>query len=119
MYKYHNRNPLGLIEDDCVIRAISCATNKTWDSVYDNLSNLAQLKGTMMDSKKFVQWYLDTKYDRVPYLPRKVWQLVKMYSDETILCTVKNHIFCIKQGLILDTFDPSNRVVEEAWIVKD
>lgn len=119
MYKYCNKNPLGRLVDDCVIRAISCATNKSWDYVYDGLSNLAQENGTMMNSKGFVLWLLDTYFERVPVKPKKVGELADMYSDDVILCTVRNHILCIKYGTIYDTFNPSNRNVEEAWIVKD
>lgn len=116
MYKYCNRNPLGKLEDDCVIRAISCATDRSWDNVYDELSDLAQLNGTMMDSKGFVLWYLDNHYKRV-YTPEKVWELAEMYPDNILLCTIPHHIFCIKQGTIYDTFNPSNREVEYAWVV--
>ena len=37
MYKFYNANALNKFEDDCVIRAISCATNKNWNYVYDYL----------------------------------------------------------------------------------
>ena len=49
MYKYYNANALNKYEDDCVIRAISCATNKSWDYVYDYLSDIAQFEGTLLD----------------------------------------------------------------------
>lgn len=117
MYKYCNKNPLGKLEDDCVIRSLSCATEKSWDYVYDELSDLAQLNGTMMDSKGFVLWYLDTHYRRVK-TPEYVWEISDKYPNNILLCTVKNHIFCIKYGIIYDTFDPSNRKLEFAWIVK-
>ena len=41
MYKYYNANVLGKESDDCTIRAISCATGKSWDYVYEHLSNIA------------------------------------------------------------------------------
>ena len=117
MYKYCNKNPLGKLEDDCVIRAISCATDRSWDSVYDELSDLAQLNGTMMDSKGFVLWYLDSHYKRIP-TPETVGELADM-CDGVILCAVKSHICCIKHHVIYDTFNPSHRKVEYAWKVKD
>lgn len=119
MFRYCNKNPLGKLEDDCVIRAISCATNKSWDYVYDGLSDLAQQNGTMMNSKGFVIWLLDTYFKRVPVLPERVGDIAKMYPDDIVLCTVRGHICCVKFGVIYDTFDPSNRLLEEAWIVKD
>ena len=55
MYRYYNANALNKYEDDCVIRAISCATNKSWDYVYDYLSDIAQYEGTLLDKKEFVR----------------------------------------------------------------
>lgn len=117
-YKFYNENPLGLFEDDCSIRSLSCATNRSWDDVYDELSNLAQEKGTMMDDREFIIDYLDSRYERVPYLPYKVGEIGIYYPNNVILATMKGHICCIKYGIIYDTFNPSNRILEEAWIVK-
>ena len=118
MYKFYNKNPLGAFEDDCVIRSISCATGKSWDEVYDELSELAQYNGTMMDNKEFVRWYLDTHYNRGKIIPRKVYEVADIYKDNIVLCTMNGHIVCIKYGIIYDTFDPSNRNVEFVWVVK-
>ena len=57
MYRYYNANALNKYEDDCVIRAISCATNKSWDYVYDYLSDIAQYEGTLLDKREFVRNY--------------------------------------------------------------
>lgn len=37
-YVYHNSNPDGKIVGDCVIRAISLATGKTWSDTYIDIS---------------------------------------------------------------------------------
>ena len=42
MYKFYNANALGRFTSDCVIRSVSCATQRSWDEVYDELSDLAQ-----------------------------------------------------------------------------
>lgn len=118
MYDFYNANPLGLYEDDCVIRSISCAINKSWDEVYDELSDLAQEKGTLLDKKSFVRWYLDTHFKRVPNPPYKVYQVAYKFRNHIVLCTQNSHICCIKFGRILDTFDPSDRLVEDVWVVK-
>ena len=117
-FRYFNANPLDIYTPDCVIRAISCATHKSWDEVYDNLSDLAQLNGTLFDQSDFVNWYLDSKYKRVPYLPEKVKDVASLYKDNIILCCMSGHICCIKFGTIYDTFDPSERYAHEAWIVQ-
>lgn len=117
-YEYYNANPNGKHVSDCVVRSISCATGKSWDNVYDELSDIAQYDGTLLDDKYFVIRYLDSKYERVPYLPKTVGDVAVEYSDNIILCTMRGHICCIKYGIIYDTFDPSKRYVENAWIVK-
>lgn len=118
MYDFYNANPLGLYEDDCVIRAISCATNKSWDQVYDELSDLAQARGTLLDKKDFVRGYLDSHFKRINYPPYKVYQVAKKFKNNTVICALFNHLVCVKNGRILDTFDSSNRVVEDVWLVK-
>ena len=117
MYEYYNENPIGALEDDCVVRALSCATNRSWDEIYDELSNLAQYNRTMMDNKNFVRWYLDTHFTRISNPPYKVKDVAEKYKNNIVLCTMNGHITCIK-GKIYDTFDPSNRIVEDVWLVK-
>lgn len=117
MFIEYNENPLKKDTEDCVIRSISCATHKSWDEVYDELSDLAQYNGTLFDQKEFVIWYLDNHFKRVPYIPYKVKDVAKEYRNNIILCTMKGHIVCIRYGIIYDTFDPSERIVEDAWIV--
>jgi len=118
MYEFYNENPLGKLEDDCVVRAISCATNKSWDQVYDELSNLAQAKGTLLDKKQFVREYLDSHYKRIQNPPYRVIDVARKYKNNIVLCTMRGHIACIKYGIIYDTFDPSDRIVEDVWVVE-
>ena len=62
MYKFSNVNPLGRYENDCTVRSLSVATGKTWDEVYEHLSDIAEFEGTMMDDKHFIIKYLSNKY---------------------------------------------------------
>lgn len=118
MYKFYNANAIGNFTDDCVIRAISCATNKSWDYVYDILSDIAQFEGTMMDKVDFVVNYLDNKYYRIDTEDLTVGELSNLYNDNILLITMKGHITCSKNGIVYDTFDCTNRKAEYAWIVK-
>ena len=118
MYKYYNENPLLAHEDDCVIRALSCVLDRSWDSVYNELSDLAQYNGTMMDNKGFVRWYLDTHFERISNPPYKVYQVAQTFKNNVVLCTMRGHICCIKYGVIYDIFNPSNRIVEDVWVVR-
>ena len=117
MYKYYNANALNRFTDDCVIRAISCATNKSWDYVYDYLSDIAQYEGTMFDKRDFVRNYLDRTYTRIPIEHTTVGYVSGMFPDNTILITMNGHITCSKNGTIYDTFDCRDRVAESVWLV--
>lgn len=118
MFKYYNSNVLKKNVDDCTIRSISVATGKSWDYVYDYLSDLAQEQGTMMNSKEFIIGFLDSRYDRVPRLYDTVGNTVKHYPKNILLVTMNGHITCAKNGIIYDTFNPSDRRIEDAWIVE-
>lgn len=118
MYKFYNNNALGLFENDCTIRAISTATNNSWDDTYEHLSNKARLKGTMMDDKDFIIDYLDSHYKRINDIPFKVGEVAGLYNDNILLITMNGHITCSKYGVIYDSFDCRDRVAEYCWVVK-
>lgn len=122
MYKYYNANALNRYEDDCVIRAISCATNRSWDYVYDYLSDIAQYEGTLLDKKEFVRNYLDRTYKRLEGINGSVGYVSGMFPNNTILITMNGHITCSKPTeygpTIYDTFDCRDRQVEYVWLVK-
>ena len=117
-YKFYNANVLGKYENDCTVRAISFATGKSWDETYERLSDIAQYEGTMMDDRNFIRKYLDTKYRRLPIKLDTVGEIAAEYPDNILLITMGGHITCSKYGVIYDSFDPRERIVEDAWLVK-
>lgn len=118
MYKFYNANAVNRYEDDCVIRAISCATDKSWDYVYDYLSDIAQYEGTLFDKREFVIGYLDRVYKRLYGLKGSVGEISGAFPNNTLLITMRGHIVCSKNGVIYDTFDCRDREVESVWLVK-
>lgn len=118
MYKYYNSNVLGNFVNDCVIRSISIATNKSWDYTYDKLSDLAQEKGTMMDDRYFVRSYLSSRYDKIPRVKGTVGEVASKYPNNILLITMEGHITCSKYGVIYDSFDCTKRKAEDAWIIE-
>ena len=118
MYKYYNNNARGKFENDCTIRSIACATGKSWDEVYEKMSDMAQYHGTMMDDRKFIRKYLDYNYERLPYEDATVGEISEKYSDNILLITMLGHITCSRYGVIYDSFDPRERITENAWIVE-
>ena len=123
-YQFYNANAINRYTDDCVIRAISCATNKSWDYVYDYLSDIAQYEGTLFDKKDFVINYLDRTYRRLDGIQGRVGEVSAMFPHSTLLITMNGHITCSKpdrktgQPTIYDTFDCRNRQAEYVWLVE-
>ena len=116
-YRYYNDNPLGRDTQDCTIRSISVAINKSWDYVYDMLSDLAQEEGTMQDDRDFILDFLDDNFERVPTYGLTVGEVAKEYRNHIVLITMDGHIVCARYGKLYDTFNPSNRIAEYCWIV--
>ena len=117
MFKFYNANAVNRFTDDCVIRAISCATGKSWDYVYDYLSDLAQYEGTLFDKKEFIIKYLDRTFYRLKGIYGRIGEVSAMYPNSTLLISSNSHIVCSKNGVVIDTFDPRDLQVECVWLV--
>ena len=119
MFRFYNANAKDLFVDDCTIRAISLAEDRTWNETYYKLSNLARKKGMMMDSVQFIEEYLDERYERVREREAmSVGDFARKHTMGTYLITMPNHISIIMVGgFIVDTFDCSNRIMQDAWRV--
>ena len=118
MWKYYNANSLGNSVNDCVVRAISLAEDKSWDETYRELSEIARKEGILLDDVSFVENYLDKRYRRACHYAKTVDEFAKEHSKGTYLVTMQGHITAIIDGIIYDTFDCSNRRMWCAWKVK-
>lgn len=117
MYKFYNANVHGNFVNDCVVRAISVAECKTWDETYDELSELAQDDGILLDDVNFVEGYLDSKYKRVPHYSKTVGEFAEEFPTGTYLVTMPGHITVVINGKVYDIFDCRDREMWCAWEV--
>ena len=117
MFIYYNANALNKHEEDCVIRSISCAIDKSWDYVYEMLSDEAQAQGTMMNDRDFVINFLNERFRRIYNHPEKVGDVSRKFRNNILLITMSGHIVCSKYGNIYDTFDCRNRRAEFVWLI--
>lgn len=102
MYTYYNANSQGRFVNDCVVRAIAVATNKTWDETYDTLSRLAKRNGILLDDVDFVDPLLDCRYSRVPFRRGvTVGDFVASAPTGTYLITMRGHITVVKNRSII------------------
>ena len=119
MYKYYNANANNNFVNDCVIRAISVAENKSWGDTYDDLSRIAKKNGILLDDVNFVEPLLDYRYDRVKTcFQDTVGTFIENHPVGTYLITMPGHITVSIDGIIYDTFDCRERRILCAWKVK-
>lgn len=117
MYRFYNANSRGNFVNDCVVRAISVAECKTWDETYDELSDIAQYEGILLDDVNFVEGYLDKRYKRVPHYSRTVGEFCEEYPIGVYLVTMPGHITVLIDGTVHDIFDCRDRDMWSAWRV--
>lgn len=118
MYKYYNANEHNNFVNDCVIRAIATAEDKSWSDTYDDLSRIAKKNGILLDDVNFVDPLLDYRYNRVKVYPNEtVGDFVKRNKRGIYLITMPNHITTTIDGVIYDTFDCRDRLLWNAWKV--
>lgn len=121
MFKYHNENPLGREVNDCVVRAIALATERSWDEVYDELSELARIEGTLLDDSNFVESYLNDRYNKVCFKRNgfriDLNEFKERYPIGTYLVTMKGHITCVVDGKIHDIWNCGDKKIWCAWKV--
>ena len=118
MFRYYNNNPHKRHIDDCVIRAISLLTGRTWEETYNELSNLAIDDSLMLDSVEFVESYLDARYPRECHYSKTVGEFSKEYLYGKYAITMNGHITALIDGVLYDTFDPSCRIMRCAWRIR-
>lgn len=121
IYKYTNPHPKGLDTTDCVVRAIAIA----FDSDYLETRKLLNRKKRELEfssykATQFIYKYLED-YERIKFKVDKgvkrinAVDFAKVYYEGTFIVKMAKHIVCIKNGLILDTWDSSDKTIYTAW----
>ena len=123
MFCFYNANPIGRRVNDCTVRAISLAINKTWDETYDILSGYAKEQAIMMDEVEYIDDFLKEHFEKLcgckGNVKLTVGQFIKNHPYGTFLITMRGHITCCKDGCIYDTFNPSDRFIWDIYKVKE
>lgn len=122
MFRYYNANPLGRRVNDCTVRAISLATERSWDETYEELSKFAQAQAIMLDETAYIDEYLERKFKKIcgckDNVKITVGDFVEKNPVGTYLITMNGHITCCIDGCIYDTFNPKDRIIWGIYKVK-
>lgn len=113
MFKYYNANPMGRQVNDCSIRAISLACNRSWDETYIVLAEYSREQCITFSEVEFLNDFLSERFKR--YDPPSDTYTLKEFLDLRLkgrwLITMNGHITCVIDGVLYDTFDCSDRII--------
>ena len=106
--------------EDTNIRAISLATEQTWDDTYIMLSEYGRQQGITFSEVEFINDFLSERYERYcpPRKTETVGDFVNLNLPGRWLITMRGHITCVIDGILYDTFDCSDNYIWCIYRVK-
>ena len=122
--KYYNPNPLKKETSDCVVRAITLLTEKSWDVVYSELYEIGYKLKVMPNSDEAWKEYLII--NGYTYYPLKAtkgqkrmtvdkFTRTESYNKGRYLLRVANHLVTCVNGYSYDIWDCSNCCIYGIW----
>ena len=122
-FKNYNANPKGWKrEPDCVVRAISTATHASWGKTYKDLCELGLKKCMMPNSKLLYEAYLKKIGWEKYKMPKKsngkrftIKEYVDLNPNFTGIISVANHLTYVENGVLIDTWNCSNKSMGNYW----
>lgn len=131
-FKFHNSNPKNKYTTDCVIRALSTALNKDYNTVVIDLAQLQCKLGVDVSDPKLYNKYLEQngwskcKQPRQPdgtkMTGKEFCELLQFWKhkpaayNRIIAHIGSGHIVAIINGQILDTWNSSEGCIGNFWI---
>lgn len=116
MFIRTNPNPASNLVGDCVIRAISILTNKSWDYVYDEIALQGKLMYDMPSSNAVWGAYLhELGYERnvIPNTCPACYSVIQFCEDHPhgkYLLATGTHVVTVIDGDYYDTWDSGDEV---------
>lgn len=118
-YRFYNANPLGNIEQDCVCRAISKAT----DIPYEIIEIKLEAIGELFECEKLCVCCYHHLLEKVFGLKQKfangktVKEIAKEFDDCKVIIRIEGHLTCSLYGIVYDIWDCTDEIADVFWIV--
>lgn len=121
-FEKKNVNPKGRKAGDCVIRALSTSSGMRWQSVYEQLGGLGLRLCRMPNEKQTYEKWLNIMQYTKHKQPRRedgtkytVQELIDELWVRDAVITVANHMTVVEDGVLIDTWDCSQKTVCNYW----
>lgn len=121
MYIHANPNPIGRYVDDCVVRAICIATNRTWDDVYIQLC----LQGYIMKNMPSVNKVWGAYLSSIGFVNEPIYvdcldcytikDFCKDNQSGIYILATGSHVVCSIDGNYYDTWDSGDESPMSVW----
>lgn len=121
-FQYLNLNPLHHRTGDCVIRAISAALDQPWKETYMGVSlkglEMADMPsgnhiwGAYLKDHGFTRHLAPINHDDGVYT---VGDFADDHPDGTYILALDGHVVCVKDGVVLDSWNSSDEVPIFYW----
>ena len=126
-YEEYNANPFGRKTGDCVIRAVCTALDEDWKDTYKGMFDVAVEEGYAVSCRENYERYLKRKgivkqkmpkrFDRTRYTVEEfIDELAK--PNAIYIVSIANHLACIKNKVLYDTWNCRRKSVGNYWRVK-
>ena len=122
-FKKYNANPKGIKAGDCVIRAISMASERSWEGVYTELYDIGfRLKRMPSEKLVFEKWLeqhgwvkgkMPRHNDGTRYTVRE-W--VDSNPTTIVIISVASHLTHSDHGVLIDTWNCGSKCVGNYWV---
>lgn len=124
-YEERNVNPKNKKTCDCVVRAITSASNKPYNDVLNDLVKTMTKTGYMIDEKRCYEKVLESygftkmkqprKEDNTKYLVRELDKLVNSDNYDVVV-SMTGHLTCVKHNTIIDIWNCGSKTISNYFI---
>ena len=121
MYRYFNPNPVAAREEDCAVRAVSAALGISWDEAFDMIAYNAKQMASMMHRDAVWGSVLRQHGFKRAIIPNSCPDCYTAEDfcvdnpDGVFVLGFGTHTACVRDGVILDTWDSSDEVPIYVW----
>lgn len=121
MYIHANPNPNGMYVEDCVIRAIAIATDRSWDDIFIHICLQAYIMKNMPSVNKVWGTYLTSiGFSSYPVLDRcpecnTVRDFCRDNPFGTFILATGSHVIAVIDGDYYDAWDSGDELPSSVW----